>query len=92
VVDAEQGLVVSAEYSTDLFDAPTISRMMRHYERVLELVQAQPDMKLNEILEVLAEADRQERLKKQAELKEIRLKKFRQARRSPSGNAADHFA
>ena len=42
---AEQaaGMHVSVEYSTDLFELPTIQRMARHYINLLEAAVAQPD-------------------------------------------------
>jgi amino acid adenylation domain-containing protein len=51
------GLVGSLEYSTDLFEAATISRMLGHLERVLEQVAADPDVRLSE-LELLADDER----------------------------------
>ncbi|MCY7488158.1 condensation domain-containing protein, partial [Paenibacillus alvei] len=35
VQEAEEGMRVSFEYSTDLFDASTIERMAAHFERWL---------------------------------------------------------
>ncbi|MEW5927674.1 MAG: amino acid adenylation domain-containing protein [Gemmatimonadota bacterium] len=37
------------EYNTDLFDAPTIHRMERHYRRVLDAVIADPDVRLSDL-------------------------------------------
>jgi aspartate racemase len=55
-----QGLRVSLEYSTDLFDAETVEQMARHYERLLESIVEQPQARLSE-LELLT-ADEQRRL------------------------------
>ncbi|HLL45660.1 MAG TPA: amino acid adenylation domain-containing protein, partial [Longimicrobiaceae bacterium] len=45
------------EYNTDLFDAPTIHRLERHYRRVLDTVLADPDVRLSE-LPLLADDER----------------------------------
>ncbi len=37
------------EYNTDLFDAPTIHRLERHYRQVLDAVLADPDVRLSEL-------------------------------------------
>ncbi|HEX2077720.1 MAG TPA: condensation domain-containing protein, partial [Longimicrobium sp.] len=44
-------------YRTDLFEPGTIKRMVRHLERVLEQVAANPDLRLSR-LELLGEAER----------------------------------
>ena len=43
LTEGESGIVGSAEYNTDLFDASTIERMMRHYVRLLEGAAADPE-------------------------------------------------
>ena len=57
----EEGGVIggAVEYNTDLFDATTIQRMMRHYENVLESAMRNPDRKVWE-LEMLSEVEREE--------------------------------
>ena len=51
------GLSGTMEYSTDLFERPTVLRMLGHLRRVLEQVAADPDMPLSR-LELLGEAER----------------------------------
>ncbi|KYC36605.1 non-ribosomal peptide synthetase [Scytonema hofmannii PCC 7110] len=41
--DSEQGLVATAEYNTDLFNADTITRMLGHFQTMLEGIIANPD-------------------------------------------------
>ena len=57
----EEGGVIggAVEYNTDLFDATTIQRMMRHYVNLLESGMREPDRKLWE-LEMLSEAEKEE--------------------------------
>lgn len=42
MVEEPEGLKTSLEYSTDLFDAPTIVRMPRHFQALLEGIIANP--------------------------------------------------
>ncbi|HEV7857249.1 MAG TPA: amino acid adenylation domain-containing protein [Pyrinomonadaceae bacterium] len=51
----------SFEYNTDLFDAETIKRMTRHFERLLEGIVAQPDRRIAE-LPLLTEAEEQRQI------------------------------
>ncbi|HBL25757.1 MAG TPA: non-ribosomal peptide synthetase module, partial [Acidobacteria bacterium] len=51
------GLFGSIEYSTDLFDAPTIERLAVHYERLLAAAVAAPDLAVTE-LPMLSAAER----------------------------------
>ena len=53
----EGGFHAALEYATDLFDAATAARMLRHLERVLEQVAADPDARLS-ALELAGEAER----------------------------------
>ena len=47
--DGEDGLTGVVEYSTDLFDESTISRMMGHYQTLLEGIAADPEQRLSEL-------------------------------------------
>ena len=49
-----KGLV---EYSTDLFDAATIARMVRHFQKLLESIVSSPEQRLSD-LAILTEAER----------------------------------
>ena len=61
VVDTEQGLVGTAAYNTDLFDAGTISRMLTHYQTLLEGIVRDPDQRLSD-LSVLSNTERRQAL------------------------------
>ncbi|MCA1683762.1 MAG: condensation domain-containing protein, partial [Actinobacteria bacterium] len=43
LAEAPEGLRGVAEYSTDLFDPPTVARLVGHYRRLLEAMVADPD-------------------------------------------------
>jgi hypothetical protein len=57
MVDLEQGLVTSLEYNTDLFDASSITRMLIHFERLLESIVSLPGESLN-ALEFFSEEEK----------------------------------
>lgn len=61
VVESEGGLGVTAEYSTDLFEAETIRTLLKRWEILLESIAAAPDQRLSELpLMDQAERDRLE--------------------------------
>jgi amino acid adenylation domain-containing protein len=57
ITDTEQGLTGSLEYNTDLFDEATITRMLGHFQTLLEGIVANPDCRLSD-LPLLTEAER----------------------------------
>jgi surfactin family lipopeptide synthetase A len=59
--DRPEGLIGRFEYSTDLFDAATIDRMVGHWQTLLEGIVANPNQHLAE-LPFLTEAERQQLL------------------------------
>jgi amino acid adenylation domain-containing protein len=56
-LEGADGLSGRVEYNTDLFEADTIRRMLRHYMRLLELALAEPDTPVSR-LQLLDEAER----------------------------------
>ncbi|MBA3711242.1 MAG: amino acid adenylation domain-containing protein [Pyrinomonadaceae bacterium] len=61
VVEAAEGLRAVVEYSTDLFEAATITRMLGHFEQLLAGIVANPDQRLSE-LPLLTAAERHQLL------------------------------
>jgi amino acid adenylation domain-containing protein len=57
--ETTDGLVGEFEYSTDLFDAPTITRMMGHFQTLLEGIVAEPTKPLSE-LSILTASEQQQ--------------------------------
>ncbi|MEH2262943.1 amino acid adenylation domain-containing protein [Nostoc sp.] len=47
--DDEQGLVATCEYNTDLFNADTITRMLGHFQILLESIVSNPDQRISEL-------------------------------------------
>ncbi|QSQ25805.1 non-ribosomal peptide synthase/polyketide synthase [Pyxidicoccus parkwayensis] len=59
VAETARGLEVGCEYRTDLFEADTIDRMVRHLGTVLEAVASRPESRLSD-LPLLAEAEQRQ--------------------------------
>src|SRR5947207_1430256 len=57
--ETETGLIGSLEYSTDLFNAETITRMLGHFETLLAAIVSDPDQQLHD-LNLLAEAEQKQ--------------------------------
>lgn len=53
--DTKQGLIGALEYNTDLFDTGTITRMLGHFQTLLEGIAAAPDQCLNDLPLLTAE-------------------------------------
>jgi amino acid adenylation domain-containing protein len=61
ILDAEQGLTAAFVYNTDLFEAATITRMLGHFQNLLEAIVADPEQRLAD-LPLLTETQRQQLL------------------------------
>ena len=59
--ESEKGLDGLIEYSTDLFEAPTIRRLAGYYSRLLEAIVANPEQSISE-LAMLPDGERQQLL------------------------------
>lgn len=59
IADTGHELIATLAYNTDLFEAATIIRMLRHFQTLLETACAFPDRRLSE-LSLLTEADREQ--------------------------------
>ncbi len=59
--ETSQGLIGWIEYSTDLFDAATITRTIGHFKTLLESIVERPDQRLKDI-SILTAAERQQLL------------------------------
>ena len=57
LTEQDRKLVGSFEYSTDLFDHPTIERMVGHFQTLLEGIVGDPDQRISD-LPILTEAER----------------------------------
>ena len=60
-IEVPEGLMVRAEYSTDLFEDATIARALGHFQKLLEGAAAHPDQKISQ-LPLLGEDERKKLL------------------------------
>jgi acyl carrier protein len=81
VAETDKGVAGSWVYSTDLFDAATISRMAGLYQFVLEKVTANPSLRLSELAGILAEEDQQHRATQHKEFQQLGGQKLKTAKR-----------
>ncbi|MEH2082694.1 MAG: amino acid adenylation domain-containing protein [Nostoc sp.] len=50
MMDTEQGLIGSLEYNTDLFNTATITRMLEHFQTLVEGIVANPNQRISDLL------------------------------------------
>ncbi len=77
ILETEQGLMAVLEYDADLFNPSTINGMLVHFEKLFSSIIAQPNSRINELIEILAQADKQQQLRDEKELAEVSLQKFK---------------
>jgi glutamate-1-semialdehyde aminotransferase len=80
-VETDTQLVVDCTYNTDLFDARTIEGWMDRYGKLLELVALTPKIKVAELVTALSAAESQRKYEEETNLKQARLRKFRELRK-----------
>jgi amino acid adenylation domain-containing protein len=77
----DQSLLGVLDYNIDLFDAPTITRMIEHLKLLLGSIVAEADATVEALCATLAEADRQQQIIRERELENASLSKLKNARR-----------
>ncbi len=70
VMEGEDGIELLMEYNTDLFDQPTIHRMLGHYQMLLTGAIAEPDLPISQ-LPLLTEAEQNQILVKWNDTKTV---------------------
>ncbi|AFZ23808.1 amino acid adenylation enzyme/thioester reductase family protein [Cylindrospermum stagnale PCC 7417] len=70
------GLQGFFEYKTDLFHATTITRMAGILETLLTIISEQPDIKLDQLVKLLQETEKQQQMLQQQELQQTRIQKL----------------
>ncbi|WP_086691624.1 amino acid adenylation domain-containing protein [Nostoc sp. T09] len=81
LTDTEQGLIADLKYSTDLFKAATVSRLLKNWEIVLNTVVKQPNISLQDIKAILEEANQQHRQAQAQEYQNTLERKFMKVKR-----------
>jgi non-ribosomal peptide synthetase component F len=75
--DTEQGLSLTFQYNSDLFEAATMDRLSDHFEVLVGLIAEQSEATLGELKAALDEADRKSRSKKKSKMEIFNLERFR---------------
>ena len=81
ITDTEQGLIGALQYSSDLFDESTIARMAEHFEKILDVIIADPNLTLEEIAQELVEAEKQQWKETKIELQDASLQLLKKVKR-----------
>jgi amino acid adenylation domain-containing protein len=81
--ETPEGLGCTIQYNTELFRVRTIMRMSGHFERLLRAAVADPDASLQSLDDILAAADREQRVGRAGELAAANLQQLKQIRRRP---------
>lgn len=81
LAETEKGIDGALEYNTDLFDATTIRAIAKQYKTLLSEIAINPQIALNELLELLTENNKQNQLIQQQKRKEIFQQKLTQVKR-----------
>jgi amino acid adenylation domain-containing protein len=89
--ETPEGLAGWINYSTDLFEARTITRLMRQFTRLAEAVAARPEARLHELDEVLAEQARQERAAEKKDLLALGFKRIAPVQAQEAAGAAGRW-
>ncbi|MCI0491098.1 MAG: condensation domain-containing protein [Blastocatellia bacterium] len=71
-----QGLTATFEYSTELFNASTIERMLQHFEKLLDNIARMPDASLRVLSEEIVQTERRQRIMQNRDRLKSSLKGF----------------
>jgi acyl carrier protein len=72
VIEGEEGLINTLFYNKDLFDKGRVERMLAQYDTILLAAVAQPESRLSALMEILADAERQQQMTEREEFKDAR--------------------
>ncbi|MBD2559797.1 MULTISPECIES: non-ribosomal peptide synthetase [Nostoc] len=81
LAESEEGLIGSIGYRVDLFEKATIARMAKDFESLLIQITMQPNIKLNNLVEILTETDRQQQMIREKELENATRQKLKMTKR-----------
>ncbi|MBV8201406.1 MAG: non-ribosomal peptide synthetase, partial [Acidobacteria bacterium] len=96
-LETGRGFELTAEYSTDRFEAATIDRLLGRFELLLELAAARPEARLSELAAALEEASRRLAQAARQDARDELSRKLKSVRRRqrhdpPPGAAAEPAA
>jgi amino acid adenylation domain-containing protein len=81
VVETSEGISGYFEYSTDLFLADTITRLLEHFKIIINQIVAEPDINLDEIAANYNELEKAQRTIKAKELESANLRMLKNIKR-----------
>lgn len=81
MIETKRQLYATIHYDRDLFEPPTIIRMLRHFKILLQQIVKQPDVRLSQLNRVLVEDDKRQQMIDEQELTRAREEKFKRVRR-----------
>lgn len=84
--ESPEGIEGTFEYKTQLLDKDAITRLIRYFETLLHHVTKQPNMRLNELAEVLSHTDQEQQLIQKREIQTSNLQKLKKIERKPIRN------
>jgi hypothetical protein len=87
VIETTPRIYVTLHYDTDLFEPATITRLLRHFEALLQHIVTQPDARLSQLRAMLIEVDRRQQAVEEQELTQARQQKFERVRRRNLGGS-----
>ena len=87
MVDTGETLILDCTYNTDLFDSDTVEKWMESYETLLRMIAAEPEVRIDALLDALDEADAESRVSKVRELESARQDKFTKLKRKSQRTA-----
>jgi hypothetical protein len=80
-IDRRSSLGLSLWYNTALFTNATIELILEAYETLLQNAVSQPEARIDALLDALAEADRQRKIREDKELRGASVRKLKSSRR-----------
>jgi non-ribosomal peptide synthetase component F len=81
MTDTAQGVFGSLRYNAELFEPPTISRMAKLFETLLESIVAKPNLTLSELEDGLSRFERQHGIEQQKQVEQVSIKKLKSVKR-----------
>ncbi|BAY10172.1 condensation domain-containing protein [Calothrix sp. NIES-2098] len=79
--ETSAGFQGSMEYKTDLFNAATITSMNNNFEILLRQVVEQPETRVQELAQIIAQADREQRIIQEEKLEKTSAQKLKLTKR-----------
>jgi len=77
IEDTNQGLSLTIQYNSDLFETITINQFLENYELLLHSIVERPEARLSELRSLIDEAERERRREEKNRLSTSNLKRFK---------------